>query len=750
MKKWIGRGGFALLALVLAVFIGLACWEPLWAGRERTARSTDSYEAEIVRDEFGVPHIYGVRDRDVAYGVAIAHAEDDFSTLQDVVAMSRGRYGAIAGEEGAAVDYVYHLLDARGTAERHFPQLPEDTRALFDAYATGLNDYAAAHPDELKLANLFPVDGIDVAAGFALRQPFFFGLNGTIEPLVKGEPLRPEYGPVIPGFAAPPPPEPAQAPPAPPVTPTPGKQARAAPLPWGEDGALSGSNAFAIAPEKSGDGVTRLVSNAHQPWKGGVAWYELVVESGEGWHYAGANFPGSPFPFLGHNENLGWTNTVNRPDMTDVYQLVLDESGTKYRFGDRWLELEKKDVTLPVRMGPVVLPIRRPVYRSVHGPVIKNDNGAFAIRYGGIDNLGQLDAYYRLNKASSLEEWQKILARMDIPSTNFIYGDKAGNIAYVYNAALPDRPEGYNWRGVLPGDDPRALWRKTVPYSALPKYVNPASGWLYNANNAPYTAAGQGSDLAPEDFAPELGVELKQTNRSRRAWQLMSEAGPITRERLERIKYDTGYTRSGYVAELWDELARLQLDPASDEGRARDLLMQWDFTADNVGPADSLALLLIRDFMSSEYQNKPRPEAGAKLTEAVAHLKRHFGRIDPPMSELLRLRQGPGPYAVDLPLDGGSDTLRASTSWDVAEDGRLVVKHGDSFVQFVEWAPGKKVTSQSVQPFGAATTRPASPHFTDQATLFVQHRLKPVHFWREDVIANARKRYTVRHEAGKS
>ena len=113
------------------------------------------------------------------------------------------------------------------------------------------------------------------------------------------------------------------------------------------------------------------------------------------------------------------------------------------------------------------------------------------------------------------------------------------------------------------------------------------------------------------------------------------------------------------------------------------------------------------------------------------------------MAELLRLRQGPGPYKVDLPLDGGSDTLRASTTWDVEPDGRLSVKHGDSFVMFAEWASGKRVTSRSIQPFGAAVTRPRSPHYTDQARLFVDHKLKPVYFWREDVLANAKQRYVV-------
>ena len=710
MAKRLKILGIALLVLVLVAFVGLLIWEPLYR-EDGSPPPEGDYRAEIVRDEFGVPHIYGETDADVAFGVAIAHAEDDFSTLQDVVAMARGRYGAIAGEDGAAVDYAYHLLDARGTAERHFGNLPADTRELFNAYATGLNQFAEDNETEVKLGGLFPVDGIDVAAGFALRQPFFFGLDNVIGPLVSGEERRPEPGPSL----------------------------AALPLHMGEAGDHAGSNAFAIAPEKSGDGVTRLVSNSHQPLRGGVAWYELVVESGEGWHFAGANFPGSPYPFLGHNEHLGWTNTVNQPDMIDVYELTVDEAEENYRIDGEWKPLESKRVWLGVKMGPLTLPIPRTIYRSEHGPVIRNDEGWFAIRYGGIDNLGNLDAYYRLNKATSLEQFEGILARLDIPSTNFIYADEAGNIAYYYNAAIPDRVAGPDWRGVLPGDDSRLIGNGPVDFSDLPQIVNPASGWLFNANNTPFSAAGEGSDLDPAAFDPVLGIETRSTNRARRAARLMGEPGPIDRERLEEIKYDTGYERQGYVADMLDAVAALDLADDDRLAEAQDLLARWDLTADNRGRADALALLMIRPYMGADYQNGEIPDHRAELQRSADHLMEHFGRLDPPMSDLLRLRQGD----VDLPLDGGSDTLRASTLWDIDEDGRLALRHGDSFIQFVEWAPGDRVRSQSIQPFGAASTRADSPHYTDQMQLFVDHRLKPVHFWESDVLANAVSRRVV-------
>ena len=460
--------GFLMLLVVTAA--SLALWEPLTA-EAPAAPAFKPADVRIARDKFGVPHIFGKTDADVAYGVAYAHAEDDFATLQEVLAMTRGRAGAMLGQDGAKIDYAEALLDVRATTKRDWPRLPADVKALFTAYAAGLNHYADKHPGEVRLSGLFPVTGEDVVAGFVLRSPFFFGLDSVLGSLVEGKEIGREGGPAL------------------------DKSGKLVPrelTPVGRDPADNGSNGMAVAPARSTDGATRLVSNSHQPWTGGVAWYELVVHSGEGWDFAGANFPGSPYPFLGHNKYLGWTNTVNRPDLIDVYKLTLDESGEKYRFDGAWRPLEEKRIWLKVKVGPFVLPVPRTIYRSVHGPVVKNAKGAFAIRYAGIDQANMVTQYYRLNKAKNFDQWRAAMAAQGVPATNFIYADARGNIGLFYNAMFPDRPAGFNWRGVLPGDTSADLWTKTLPFDRVPALVNPRSGYVMNANNTPWVAAGPG------------------------------------------------------------------------------------------------------------------------------------------------------------------------------------------------------------------------------------------------------------------
>lgn len=706
MLKRIGLGLLVLIALV--ALAGLV-WEPLTAtaGTPPPART---YDARIVRDEFGVPHIFGKTDADTAYGLAYAHAEDDFSTLEQVVAMTRGRAGAIMGSDGAKIDYVQHLLGARETAARDYPKMPADVRALLEGYAAGLNLYAARHPGEVRLSRLFPVNGEDIAAGFVLRTPFFFGLDAVLGKLSTDQP--PPTTTV------------------PPMTP--------AMTPVGRDPSTNGSNAFAVAPTKMSDGKTWLISNSHQPYEGQVAWYEASVHSAQGLDMVGALFPGMPMIPMGHNRNLGWTNTVNDPDLIDVYKLVLNDDGTQYRYDGKWLPLESKRVWLPVKVGPFMLPIPRTVYRAVQGPVVVNKNGAFAIRYAGIDSARMVEQYYRIGKAQNWDEWTRAMSLGGIPATNFIYADKTGRIAYVYNALFPPRKPGFDYTGVVPGDTSADMWQGSLGFDRMPKIVNPASGWVVNANNTPFLAAGPGSELDRNSFSPLMGIEGRTTNRIVRAMELLTaEKGPITPERLMQIKFDTAYSKAGFAGRWMAKLMALDLKSEPDLLRAQQLLATWDWNSDGNGRADALGESMMHMANSAAYHGEPLPDAKAKLREVVDTLMKGFGRLDMPLGELQRLRRG----KVDLPANGGTDTLRAATSWEPQPDGRMRVKHGDSFVMLVTWDKAGKVESRSIQPYGAATTRPASPHYTDQMALFQARKFKPVHFDRGDIIAHAKHAY---------
>ncbi|MFM1982287.1 MAG: hypothetical protein RJB22_1006 [Pseudomonadota bacterium] len=701
MKTWMkwALGAVATLAMASAI------WEPLTA-QEEPGPPARAYDVEIVRDEFGVPHINGKTDADAAYGLAYAHAEDDFTTIQDVIAMTRGRSGALTGRDGAQIDYVAALLGVRDTAIRDYHTLTPEVRQVIEGYAAGLNHYAQKHPSDVRLAGLFPANGVDIVAGFVLRAPFFYGLDGVIGALAEDKPAPRES--------------------ALPMTPI------------GRDPSLNGSNAFALAPSKMADGKTWLVSNSHQPFEGQVAWYEAVVHSGERLDMAGALFPGSPFVLLGHNRHLGWTNTVNRPDLIDVYKLVMDDTGTRYRLDGKWRPLIEKRVWLPVRFGPFTLPVPKMVYRSVHGPVIRNAKGNFAIRYAGIDNAKAVEQYYRNTKARTWDEWTQSMAIGGVPATNFLYADKTGRIAYIYNALFPNRQPGFDYTGVLPGDTSRAIWTGAVPFSAYPKIVDPKSGFVQNANNTPFLAAGPGSELDPANFSPLLGIERDMTNRGTRATALLAQAGTLTPAQLLAIKFDKGYARDSWVGDWIRRVISAKITDAPDLAKAQALLARWDWTSDGAGAADVLAERVIRVASAKKWRRAPLPDPQAALREAVDDLQDRFGRIDPPLAEVQRLRRG----TVDLPMLGGTDTLRATTAWDKDQaDQKLRVRHGDSFIMLVNWDKAGKVQSQSIQPYGAATNRPQSRHYTDQMALFAAQKFKPVHFEWADAVRHATQRY---------
>ncbi|MEM1176901.1 MAG: acylase [Acidobacteriota bacterium] len=670
----------------------------------------DAYDVRILRDTWGVPHIFGRTDADAAYGLAWAHAEDDFATIQGVLLASRGELAAHMGRDGAPNDFMVQLLDIRGVVDAGYPKLPADVRAICEAYAAGLNHYAALHPEDA-IPRLYPARGQDLVAGFVHKLPLFFGLDRVLKELFSVEETE--------------------------------KQARAH-LGRLDLGPVRGSNAVAVSPRRSADGGTYLIVNSHQPWTGPVAWYEAHLRSEEGLDVTGGVFPGSPVILHGHNRRLGWAHTVNHPDLIDVFKLeTAPEDPHTYRVDGEWLELERDVARIEVKLfGPLTWTFKREFFRSIFGPTVRRPgvdpaDGTFSIRFAGLGETRQLEQWYRMNRAQNLDQWLDAMALQAVPMFHTVYADADGRILYLYNARLPTRAKGRDFSGVVAGTERAALWTADLPFQQLPHVLDPPAGFVQNANNTPFQTTGTGADPRRLDLPAEAAaaIEDRMTGRAHRALELLSADSTISFDELIAIKWDHAYHPE---APLMRRLRRLIAASGEDPNIPATVVQRleaFDREPDLDDTNAALVLLAVGPFWEAE-DSPSDAELVDSLVSAMGHLEQHFGRIDPPWGDVHRLRRG----EVDLPIAGGPDVLHAVYS-EAADDGRLVGVAGDSYVLAVAWDQDGEVRSQSLHQFGSATLDETSTHFADQAQLFVERRLKPVWLDEEEIRAHLAREY---------
>ena len=691
--RWLGYGLAVLVLAALGLIAVDRLQQPPEPDHQALLAQAAQYQARIQRDEFGVPHISGPRDVDVAYGLAFAHAEDDFATIQDVLRATRGTLAAIKGKSAAPTDYLVQLFGVWDAIKAHYEtDLPADVRAVMQAYADGLNHYAVLHPDQVERGTL-PMTGRDIAAGFVFKSPFFFGMEDQLKRLT----------------AAPK----SDAPPRPP----------------------KGSNGIAIAPSRSADGATRLLVNSHQPYIGAVAWYEAVLQSGEGWHVAGGFFPGSPFMLHGHNEHLGWAHTVNKPaSLITIYKLALKpDDPDQYLLDGQWRKFETTEAALRIKLlGPLAWTFHRPLLHSAHGPVLKTDSGdAYALRWAGMGEVNQALQYFRENKARDVNEWKAAVAINAVPSLNYIYADEKGHIGFLYNGKYPDLPPNLDVSEDLPGDQSALIWKTYRPANRVPQIWDPKSGYVFNSNNTPFHATGAQDQLKAEDFPRSMGLETHMNNRALRVEETYGADTAITAEAFRQYKYDLRYSEQSTVVALVGDLLALN---SADLAPAQDILRRWNRSADRANREAPLVLLTAYKVLAYQGPRLMAPEDG--LRQAMAALQKTFGRLDPAWGEVNRIRRG----TVDLPIDGARDTYR-SVWGDVDRDGRLKAQAGDTLIMFVEWDKDGRLSSRSIHQFGSATLDATSPHYADQTPLFAAMQTKPVLFTQEQLKGHVREDY---------
>ncbi len=659
----------------------------------------------IARDSWGVPHIFGNTDADAAYGLVWANAEDDFFTMQELIAAAKGLSGKMLGVEGAQRDFFIHAIGARKVVDEKYHEIPADFVKYLEGYCQGANAYAAKFPNEIRQKGLFPIYPKDVVTAYVFALSAMSGAPGPVGKIVDGTYDHKE-------------------------------------LPYG-------SNAFAFNSRKTADGGSMLCINPHQPVEGPFSWYEAHLVSNEGLNIHGALFPGGMTVFLGNNENLGWAHTVNSLDYVDVFKLEMHpKKKLTYRFEDNWLTLEKRPIWLKVKVKGMVIPVRKMAYWSVAGATLKSEGGEFfAVKFGANERVRVSEQWYRMNKARNFTEFYKAVSMGQAAMFNIVYADKNDTVFYINNGLVPKRNPEFNYRDVVATNSSYSLWTDFHEAKDMVQYVDPKCGYVFNTNNIPTNTTAKADQRDIKEWPDYFGFDkdMGNNNRAERFMQLIGETDKITFERMKDIKFDSEVKSCSRMYESIEHL--LNMDPMKhpDIRPLQSIIVKWDGCADRHSMGAGVFLLAFQNVFDKLKLGEPNfkkvidvPEEVyvQAMRDAQKHLDTHFGGKAVTLGELQRHVRA----EVNLPLDGFPDALAANYNqpW---KDGKFKPYVADSYTHFVEWKKeGGLPHMETLHPFGASV-RPESPHFTDQMQLYADQKTKVMTLDKAQILREAKRIY---------
>lgn len=672
----------------------------------------DPEQIDIVRDSFGTPHIFAKTDAEVAYGLAWATAEDDMTNAQWMLMAIKGVLAKHLGVEGAKIDFAVQFMQVNDFVEEHIHEVPADYMKVLEGYCAGVNAYAAAHKDEILVKGTFPVTPKDILVGYMLGQALMCGVDGAIKSIVDGGVVKNTPIELRDGI---------------------------------------GSNAFAYNQNKTADGSTYLAVNAHQPIEGLLSWYEAHVCSEEGWNILGALFHGSPSIFLGTNEHLGWAHTTGQLDKIDIYKLTMHPKKKKklYKFDGEWLELEQDKAKMKVGVGKhkrLKIPVKKKYWTSVYGPTLVTKHGTYALRMPALMNLKPAEQWYRMNKATNFKEFYQALNIQGHAQQNITYADVEGNIMFMGNGLFPKRDKNYDWSKVVPGDTSATLWTDYYPVAAHAQVKNPSSGYVFNANNSSFDCTAPDQCLDPDNFDPTMGYETITTNRSLRFYELIADKEKVTYDDFWDIKYDISYPDTLIILRGFDITELNEMQPA-DYPNIADALTRIQAFDGSCDRADTnFAIMLhtlynLNDLVKGSLKDSLKKDAtfrkqvyAEQVKAAKDTMMHYFGTLNVPLSEVQILERG----GKEVGVGGGPDILRAvyCERW---KGGKFRMIVGDSYVQMVRFTKdGPEI--KSINAFGASS-KPDSPHYTDQMELFGNMEMRNMSLDKETVYKQAAEIY---------
>lgn len=648
-----------------------------------TTHAAGSERVRILRDEYGVPHIFAATPAGAAFGSGYAQAEDRLEEMLRNYRKAEGTMSEVFGESWFHHDYRQRLWRHREVAEKHYHELAAEDRKIIEAFQAGVQRYMREHPGEVPAwaPPLAPWQLVMLGRYIIWGWP-----EGEVGGDLRRAGLRPD-----------------------PV-------------------AYRGSNQWLLAPSRTAMKAVVALIDPHLSWYGEFRFYEERLYFGrEG--ISGAAIVGLPFPSLGHNRYLSVAMTTGGPDTSDVFEEEV--AGGKYRFREEWRPLEVRHERIGVKAGDRVNWKDAVIESTHHGPIVAHHNGkAYAAAIPYAEQFRLIEQSWKLMTSKNLGEAKKALGMLQLMAQNVMIGTVQGDIYYIRNGRTPVRPKGCDPSRPMPGASGACEWQGIHPLEDLVQITNPPQGYMQNCNISPQWLM-KNSPLAPDRFAGRFYLYNSRPGpphqRAAMVLELLDAAKDVTAETAMKIAFSPAV----YKAELWQERIR-QAVAQPDEFTS--MILNWNRNSD----ADSRAALAFYLFKmalgdASKAVQPPGSLTDDRIRAALKGAKERLEREFPPgatYGSLFRVGRRGSPRT--FPASGGSVTAAGMATPRAIgfdrQDGVMVGRSGQTSTQIVILT--KPPQSFMVLPLGNSDHE-TSPHFDDQAEkLFSRSRAKPTYFLR--------------------
>jgi acyl-homoserine-lactone acylase len=684
----------------------------------------------ITRDTWGIAHVRGKTDADAVFGMIYAQAEDDFNRVETNYINSIGRLAEAEGEAEIYRDLRMKLFIDPVEMKAHYEKSPDWLKALMNAWADGLNYYLHKNPQVKPrvITRFEPWMALTFSEG---------SIGGDIERVNIGQ-LEAFYGKTT--------------------------SRQTAGADDDQPAEPTGSNGVAIAPSNTSGGHALLLINPHTSF---FFRSELQMTSDEGLNAYGAVTWGQFFIYQGFNERAGWMHTSSGVDNIDEYLETIVKKGDAlyYRYGTEERPVKTSTITVPYKASGGMGKKEFTVYRTHHGPIVRDAEGKWVSVRLMQDPVKALTQSYSRTKADGYKAFRKTMELHTNSSNNTIFADGEGNIAYFHSNFIPQRDARFDWTKPVDGSDPATEWNGVLSTDETPGLLNPASGWLYNTNNSPWSAAGPNSPKQ-KDF-PKYVESGDENPRGLHAIRVLQNKKDFTIDSLLAAAYDSSLTEFEILVprllQAYDGLlaaSPLKKKLAEQIQALRTWDRRWSATSvptslavywgedlwQRVSPEARTAGVSVYQFM--ETKATPAQQL-ASLDAASDTLAADFGTWKTPWGEINRFQRLTGDIVQPFDDNGPSIPVGfTSARWgSLASFGartykgtkRMYGTSGNSFVAVVEF--GDRVRARAVSA-GGESGNPASPHFNDQAARYSTGDLRDVYFYPSQVEAHTERKYS--------